>query len=60
MSPRHIGPVQALASWAGEHRGEIQEARACFDRKNARRKDAGSPPPPDPLHVRPHPRGHLG
>jgi DNA-binding HxlR family transcriptional regulator len=33
-------PVQALAAWAGEHRGEIQEARARFDRRDARRKGA--------------------
>jgi DNA-binding HxlR family transcriptional regulator len=36
-------PVQALAAWADQHRGEIQAARARFDRKNARRKDAAAP-----------------
>ena len=48
-------PVQALAMWADEHRGEIQQARGRFDRKSARRKDAavaedaGDAPPRAPL-----------
>lgn len=33
-------PVQALAGWANEHRGEIQEARKRFDRKTRRRNGA--------------------
>lgn len=33
-------PVQALSTWADEHRMEIQDARARFDRKSARRKSA--------------------
>jgi DNA-binding HxlR family transcriptional regulator len=28
-------PVRALATWAEEHRNDIQQARARFDRKNA-------------------------
>jgi DNA-binding HxlR family transcriptional regulator len=31
-------PVQALASWADEHRSEMQLARDRFDRKSARQK----------------------
>lgn len=31
-------PVQALSTWADEHRMEIQDARDRFDRKSARRK----------------------
>lgn len=33
-------PVQALATWASDHRIEIQQARHRFDRKGARRKVA--------------------
>jgi DNA-binding HxlR family transcriptional regulator len=35
-----LEPVQALSAWADEHRTAIQQARAQFDRKAARKKPA--------------------
>ena len=37
-------PVQALASWAEEHRVEIQRARDHFDRKSERRTKRSADP----------------
>ncbi|MFY0532684.1 winged helix-turn-helix transcriptional regulator [Nannocystis pusilla] len=34
-----LDPVQALAAWAGDHRGEIARARERFDRKDPPRQD---------------------
>lgn len=37
-----LEPVNALGSWANDHRLEIQEARDRFDKKEARRKKAAA------------------
>jgi DNA-binding HxlR family transcriptional regulator len=36
-----LEPVQALASWAGQHRAEIQQARDRFDKRARRRETRG-------------------
>lgn len=43
-----LAPVLALATWAEEHREDIQTARARFDRKERRAQNATPATPPKP------------